>query len=83
MKARKWTAEEKMAIVLEDLKEKRSVAEICREHKISQTLYYRGTVKLIVCKIDMVKQKGVSSIDLINFAKKTKEEYTHASENLN
>lgn len=41
MKARKWTSDEKLAIVLEGLKEKRSVAEICREHRISQTLYYR------------------------------------------
>jgi len=30
-----------MAIVLEGLKEKRSVAEICREHQISQSLFYR------------------------------------------
>ena len=41
MKQRKWTAEEKLAIVIEGLKEKRSVADICREHQISQTLYYR------------------------------------------
>ena len=41
MKQRKWIAEEKLAIVLEGLKEKYSVADICREHKISQTLYYR------------------------------------------
>ncbi len=38
MKIRKWTAEEKMAIVL---KGQKSVAEICREHQISQTLFYR------------------------------------------
>ena len=32
---------------MEGLKEKRSVAEICREHKISQTLYYRWRDKFL------------------------------------
>jgi transposase-like protein len=41
MKQRKWTGDEKLAIVMEGLKEKSSVADICWEHKISQTLYYR------------------------------------------
>jgi transposase len=40
MKLRKWTSEEKMAIVLEGIKGQKSVAEICREHQISQTLFY-------------------------------------------
>lgn len=35
------SAESKMAIVLEGLKGERSVAEICKEHGISQALYYR------------------------------------------
>lgn len=47
MKQRKWTAEEKLAIVLEGLKEKRSVADICREHKISQALYYKWRDKFL------------------------------------
>ena len=47
MKKRNWTVEEKLAIVLEGLKEKRSVAEICREHQISQTLYYRWRDKFL------------------------------------
>lgn len=47
MKQRKWTADEKLAIVMEGLKEKRSVADICREHKISQTLYYRWRDKFL------------------------------------
>ncbi|MDD8019902.1 MAG: transposase [Acidobacteriota bacterium] len=41
MKLRQWSSEEKMAIVLEALKGQKSVAEICREHQISQTLFYR------------------------------------------
>lgn len=47
MKQRKWTVEEKLAIVLAGLKEKMSVAEVCREHKISQTLYYRWRDKFL------------------------------------
>ncbi|AMA73170.1 transposase [Aneurinibacillus thermoaerophilus] len=41
MKRRKWSAEEKMNIVMEGLKWEQSIAEICRQHNISQTLYYR------------------------------------------
>lgn len=41
MKKRRWTVEEKLAIVMEGFKDKRPVTEICREHQISQTLYYR------------------------------------------
>lgn len=47
MKLRKWSADEKLAIVMEGLKERRSVADICREHKISQTLYYRWRDKFL------------------------------------
>ena len=41
MKLRHWTPEEKMAIVLEGIKGQKSVAEVCREHQISQTVFYR------------------------------------------
>ncbi len=47
MKSRKWTAEEKLEIVLEGLREKKPIAEICREHQISQTLYYRWRDKFL------------------------------------
>jgi len=47
MKKRNWSVEEKLAIVLEGLKEKRPVAEICRQHRISQTLYYRWRDKFL------------------------------------
>ena len=40
MHRRKWDAKTKALVVLEGLKGK-SVAEICTEHQISQSLYYQ------------------------------------------
>ncbi|MBC7361724.1 MAG: transposase [Candidatus Aminicenantes bacterium] len=47
MKAREWSAEEKLAIVLEGLRGQRSVSEICWEHQISSALYYRWRDKFL------------------------------------
>jgi len=47
MKRRNWLVDEKLAIVLEGIKEKRSVSDVCREHQISQTLYYRWRDKFL------------------------------------
>lgn len=47
MRQRKWTADEKLVIVMEGLKDKKSVADICREHKVSQTLYYKWRDKFL------------------------------------
>ena len=41
MGRRKWTAEQKMAIVLTGIKGETSVAELCRDHSISQVQYYK------------------------------------------
>jgi len=41
MKRRHFSPEEKMAIVLAGLKGEQSVAEICRQHQISQSQYYK------------------------------------------
>src|SRR6266511_1244694 len=39
-KYRSWTALQKIEIVLAGLRGDRSVKEVCREHAISETLYY-------------------------------------------
>jgi transposase-like protein len=39
-KYRKWTAQQKLEIVLAGLRGDRSVREVCREHGISETLFY-------------------------------------------
>lgn len=41
MKTRKWTTEQKMAVVLEGLRGQKSVSEICRTHQIVQSQYYK------------------------------------------
>ena len=56
MKLRKWSSEEKMAIVLEGLKGEKSVVEICREHQISQGLHYRWRDRFLEAG-----QKGLSN----------------------
>ena len=40
-KYRSWTAQQKIEIVLAGLRGDRTVKEVCREHAISETLYYR------------------------------------------
>jgi transposase len=46
-KYRSWTVQQKLAIVLAGLRGDRSVAEVCREHQISETLYYSWRDKLL------------------------------------
>ncbi len=46
-KYRSWTVQQKLAIVLAGLRGERSVAEVCREHQISETLYYSWRDKLL------------------------------------
>jgi transposase-like protein len=44
---RSWTVEQKLEIVLAGLRGDRSVAEVCREHEISENLYYTWREKLL------------------------------------
>ena len=46
-KYRSWTAEQKLAIVLAGMRGDRSVKEVCREHQISDTLFYGWRDKLL------------------------------------
>ena len=46
-KYRSWTAQQKIEIVLAGLRGDRSVKEVCREHEISETLYYGWREKLL------------------------------------
>jgi len=46
-KNRSWSAQQKLEIVLAGLRGDRSVRDVCREHAISETLYYGWRDKLL------------------------------------
>jgi len=46
-----------MAIVLEGMKGQKSVAEICREHQISQTLFYRWRDRFLEAGAERADQR--------------------------
>ena len=46
-KYRSWTAKQKIEIVLAGLRGDRAVKDVCREHAISETLYYSWREKLL------------------------------------
>ena len=46
-KYRKFTASQKLEIVLAGLRGDRSVRDVCREHEIAETLYYSWRDKLL------------------------------------
>jgi transposase-like protein len=46
-KYRTWTAQQKIEIVLAGLRGDRAVRDVCREHAISETLYYSWREKLL------------------------------------
>ena len=46
-KYRTWTAQQKIEIVLAGLRGDRTVKEVCREHEISEALYYGWRDKLL------------------------------------
>ena len=46
-KYRTWTVQQKLEIVLAGMRGERSVAEVCREHQISETLFYTWREKLL------------------------------------
>ncbi len=46
-KNRSWRAQQKLEIVLAGLRGDRSVRDVCREHAVSETLYYGWRDKLL------------------------------------
>jgi transposase-like protein len=58
---RKWTPEEKMAVVLEGLKG-RAIVEICREYGISDVQFYRWRDEALSGMHDALKDKRTKEV---------------------
>lgn len=49
---RKFTAKQKLEIVLAGLREERSVRDVCREHQIQEALYYQWREQLLEAGVE-------------------------------
>lgn len=63
-KRRKFTARQRVQIVLEGMQGDTSVAEVCRRHQISSTLYYRWRDQLFENADRLFEKKGKRSEEL-------------------
>lgn len=55
-----WTAKQKLEVVLEGLKEKETVTEVCRRYGISQSMYYEWRNVLLGKGKECLKYGGKS-----------------------
>jgi transposase len=58
MKQRKFSAEEKASIVLEVLRGDRTISEVCREHGVAQSLFYKWRDKFMSGAISSLSGHG-------------------------
>jgi len=72
MERRKWKTEEKLAIVLESLRDETPVAEICRKYQISQTQFYKWRDKFLQGAREYLEYGGVSK-EIYQLKQKIKE----------
>ena len=59
MSRRKWSAEEKLKIVLEGLRGDTKIAELCNRHQISQTQYYQWRDRLLEQGANVFERGGL------------------------
>jgi transposase-like protein len=60
-KYRSWTAQQKLEIVLAGMRGDRPVRDVCREHAISETLYYGWRDKILEAGREALAGKGERS----------------------
>ena len=61
MKPKNWTSKEKLQIVLEGLKEKITMAELCNKYGMHQSQYYRWREQLLEHGIKSFEVNAITS----------------------
>ena len=65
MKNRKWTGQQKLQIVIEGLKQKKPIAQLCTEHGIGQTQYYKWKDQFLKHGPSIFEHKADRKVDLL------------------
>lgn len=64
MHGKAWTIEEKLEMVLKGMRDGARISDICREYKISQTMYYKWRDKFIEGGRKGLERKNADSPEL-------------------
>jgi transposase-like protein len=70
---RTWTVAQKLEIVLAGLRGDRSVAEVCREHQISENLFYAWREKLLEGGSERLAGGKEERTELVELRKRVRE----------
>lgn len=57
-KRRRWSAKAKLEVVLEGLKGRESIAELCRRHGITQSMYYEWQEAMLKAAEEGLTHRG-------------------------
>lgn len=59
---KQWTGKEKLAIVLQGMRSERSISELCNEHGLTQSMYYKWRDQLLSDGAKLFDRGGVDHV---------------------
>jgi len=59
---KQWTGKEKLAVVLQGMRCERSISELCNEHGLTQSMYYKWRDQLLSDGAKLFDRGGVDHV---------------------